>query len=674
LSAIVGVFHRDDQPVDEQVVKRMTAALAHRGPDGSGVWTDTSIGLGHLMLHTTPESLSESQPVVHRDRGLAVTADARIDNRDELIAALGLCARGAGPITDSELILAAYERWETDCPDRLIGDFAFAVWDREKRRLFCARDPVGVKPFYFHAGSRVFAFASEIKALLGVPGVPRKLNELQVAYYLEGVLEDTEITFYEGIMRLPAAHWMVVTAGGLHRSKYWDLDAVADIRYGSDQEYADAFRAHFTEAVRSRLRSARPVGAALSGGLDSSSIVCTARRLLEESGRLPLDSYSAIFPGLPEEERRIVDERGYMEAVIVQGGLRPHFVEADRLSPLTDMDRVAWHHDQAPLGYNLYMSWGLYAEAQRQGTRVYLDGFGGDEAMGGLALFPLFDYVREGEWESFATEVRLLKQRSRAVPRRILTGIAYPRLRELARRGEWRRWREGADQLSTHFGARRWKLALQCGLVPRVVPERVFTHLAARRQPSGEMKLINRAFARRVRLRRHLKALESGRETPVAARQMLQKEYPSPLTEYVMEMADKLAAAFEQVLAYPYFDRRLIEFCIAIPAAQQVRDGLPRSLVRRAMEGILPPEVQWRPGKQNLAPNFERGMRERDRALIEQTLGELLPSLGDYVDVSTVRAAQRRFFADGAAAAAPLDSSVLYHTVVLGRWLVKEFP
>src|SRR3989441_8528576 len=257
-----------------------------------------------------------------------LTADARIDNRAELLAALG---RGV-EATDAELILGAYQRWGERAPEHLLGDFAFAIWDGRREVLFCARDHFGVKPFYYHhAPGRLFAFGSEIKALLALAEVPRRLNETRVADYLVPLLEDKEITFYEEIVRLPPAHRMTVSRDGMRIEQSWALDPTREIRLKSDAEYAAAFREIFTEAVRCRLRSAFPVGSMLSGGLDSSSIVCVARKLLAEDGGGKLHTFSAIFPDVPE-----CDEREYIEAVLGGHGVKPHYVRGDRLSPLAD--------------------------------------------------------------------------------------------------------------------------------------------------------------------------------------------------------------------------------------------------------------------------------------------------------------------------------------------------
>src|SRR5579862_1739106 len=293
MSAIAGVVYLDGRPVNGEP-ERMAERLAHRGPDGSGAWTRGSVGLGHRLRHTTPESLSEAQPVVVRSGRLALVADARIDNRAELLEALSVEPRPA-PISDAELILRAYEAWGDQCPERLLGDFAFAVWDERRQVLFCARDHFGAAPFYYHhAPGRAFIFASEIKALFCCPEVPRRLNEERLSDYLQPMLEDKTATFHQEIHRLAPAHRAVMSRDGIRIEEYWALDPEREIRCSSDAEYAEGFRERFLEAVRCRARSAFPVGSLLSGGLDSSSIACAARMPGMGNGE-PVHTFSAVF-------------------------------------------------------------------------------------------------------------------------------------------------------------------------------------------------------------------------------------------------------------------------------------------------------------------------------------------------------------------------------------------
>ena len=277
MSGVVGIFARDGRPIESLDLQRMLAAIAHRGPDGSGVWLRGSTGLGHRMLWTTPESLRERLPFADETGGLVITADARIDNREELIRLLDLEDRPRASISDSQLILRSYEKWGRRCPEKLLGDFAFAIWDSRLQAVFCARDHLGVKPFTYHSSERLFAFGSEIQAVLCAPVTPRRINEQRIADYLVPIFEDKSITLYQDIFRLPAAHRMTVWADRVEKDCYWSLDPSREMPALSDGDYAEGFREIFSEAVRARSRCPLPVGAMLSGGLDSSSIACSAR-------------------------------------------------------------------------------------------------------------------------------------------------------------------------------------------------------------------------------------------------------------------------------------------------------------------------------------------------------------------------------------------------------------
>ena len=346
MSGIVGIYQRQGEQVSAEQLNSMVESIAHRGTDGSKVWHEGNVGLGHLMLHTTPESLIEELPFCDRLTDTTITADARIDNRNELIDLLDLKRERAEKISDSSLILRAYHKWGRDCPAKLIGDFAFAIWDGREQRFFCARSPMGIKPFYYYCSPTLFAFASEIKALFCLPQITKEINQLRIAYQLTGCFEDEEITFYQDISRLPPAHNLVINRESKTSQEYWALDPNRRLKLGSDREYAEAFRELFVEAVRCRLRSAFPIGSTLSGGLDSSSITCTARKLLAGSDR-ELHTFSAIFPNLPKSDLARIDERYYMNVVKSGGSLKSHDIRADLLDPLLDW---FWQDEEPILG------------------------------------------------------------------------------------------------------------------------------------------------------------------------------------------------------------------------------------------------------------------------------------------------------------------------------------
>lgn len=667
MSAIFGAWQRDGRPLEPAVLACMDARLAHRGADGAATWRDGAVGLGHRLYATTPESWRERQPVVGAGGVLVCVADVRLDNRAELMALLRLRAPEHTAPTDPELVLAAYARWGAACADRLLGDFAFVVWDAHARTLLAARDPMGVRPFYYHCSPRLVVFASEIKALLCHPGVPRDLDELQVAYHLDGQLADRESTIYAAIRRLPAGHLLQVgPAGAPVPRRHWVPVARATLRGSSSDEYAEAFREQFTEAVRCRLRSTRQVGAALSGGLDSSSIACVARDLLPPAAR-PLPTFSAVFPGLPEEERQLADESEWIDAVLATGGLAPHRVHADRIGVLHDLPRVLRHLDQPPIAYNLYMTWGIYEAARDAGVGVFFEGADGDLTVGyGFPL--LVDAVRAGDWARFDREVDALCRRYADIDLRpdfYLKTLILPHLAGLARGGRWREWARLAGELSRRLPASRLRLARTHGLRPLVPPPALARWRRLRGvRPAPSSSLLHPRLQALVW--EHERSTAPVDDGPVDGPTERARAYSEPIYQYMMELGDGCAAAFGLEPRYPFFDRRLLELSLAIPDDERLRDGFTRSVMRRAMAGVLPPAVQWRLPKQDLSPAFRRGLRERDRATLDPLLASDL--LAPYVDRQALRDTAARLHG-AEAQVRQHDAMAAYRAAVLAAWL-----
>ncbi len=212
MSGIVGIVHWDEEPINSNELEQMADTLHHRGPHGRGIWREEYCGLGHRLLWNSPESLREKQPSISADGNCVITADVRLDNREELIQALSLTHRPFADITDSELVLHAYQKWGQACPQKLLGDFAFAIWDSKQKQLFCARDHMGCKPLIYYHSNRIFAFASEVKALFCLERIPKRINEARIADFLVDTLEriDKTSTFYEDIFKLPPAHSLTV--------------------------------------------------------------------------------------------------------------------------------------------------------------------------------------------------------------------------------------------------------------------------------------------------------------------------------------------------------------------------------------------------------------------------------------------------------------------------------
>lgn len=307
MSGIVGIFRRDGAPVERPLLAALTNFLSFRGPDAQEVWLGGTTGFGHTMLRTTREAAHERQPTNLRS-DFWIAADVRLDRRAELIEALvrADCKFDAQHVTDPELILHAYATWREECVDHLRGDFAFALWDARERKLFCARDHFGIKPFFYSAIERQFLFSNTLNCLRAHPDVSDELNEAAIGdFLLFGLNCEIATTTFRDIQRLPPAHFMVVTAHELRKQRYWSPPIDGRIRYSRPEEYVEHFREILKAAVADRLRTDR-VGIFLSGGLDSGSVAAMARELSgTPAGAKELRAYTIFFQSRLREEERV---------------------------------------------------------------------------------------------------------------------------------------------------------------------------------------------------------------------------------------------------------------------------------------------------------------------------------------------------------------------------------
>ncbi|MDT5271714.1 MAG: hypothetical protein QOH49_3900 [Acidobacteriota bacterium] len=626
MSTLVGLYYRDGRAASEALAA-MLDILAHRVADATGTWADGSIGLGQRVLRTTRESLNETLPLADQRARLSLVADARLDNRGELIDELGFANRPAEEVADGELLLAAYERWGEDCPAKLLGDFAFAIWDERRQSLFCARDHFGVRQFYYHCAPKLFACATEIKALFRLSEVPRRLNEARVADYLLSLFEDKSATLYEDIYALPPAHSLTVDRDGVRLREYWKLDPGRDVKYGSDGEYAEAYLELFTEAVRCRMRSAGSIGSALSGGLDSSAITCVARDISASEGKVPLHTFSAVYDGVPE-----CDERRYIDAVLSRGGVTPHFVHPAARGPLTDWEDGLADFDEPPWNPQMALHWAVYDAARREGVRVLLDGFGGDFVVS-YGVGRIADLARRGRWLAALGETSAIARRGGSP----FTGVL---------------WRHALLPLLP-APLRRLRNSLRDG-----------KELAAFRPVP-----LNEEFVRRADLKDRIRSSEGGpgRRVP-SARWRHYEALSSGTYPFSLGVVDRTTAAFGVERRQPFTDRRVIEFCLALPSEQKLRDGWARYVARRALANVLPVEVQWRRGKSDYSTNFHRGLTTRDRGVLAELILDSPGRLVEYVDVAQLRRIHRSYLARPNNA----EGAVLWRAAMLARWLSRS--
>lgn len=643
MSAIAAIYRLNGRPLVKSELAVALDSLEHRGGEDRGLWTDKSVGLGHLMRWTTPESLGEKLPFQGRESRNVITCDARIDNREELIESLSLSNRPKKKITDSEIVLAAYERWGIDCLPKLIGDFVFAIWNEREQTLFASRDPLGVKHFYyFYKPGTIFALASEVKALLKIEGIACELDEQQLGDYLVANFEDKQSTFYKGIKRLPATHALSVGRKELKIWKYWKPDTT-ELRLRSDDEYREAFKERFTAAVKARTRSAFPVGSMLSGGLDSSSISGVASRILSQEDRGPLETFSAVFPTIAKTDPRI-DERRHIDSVISHIDCHPNFVEADAVSPFVDIERLHWHTDH-PVGLPIYMDWEIFKAAERRGVRTILSGFDGDSTVS-YGYEDLANFALRGQFVRLTTEsLRLRKnmpRRSHTLKRlmwhRGISKAIPPSVYSLWRTLRRRRpedFEKSSIAFPLHYNAVRKAFRDEFDLEGRI----------SRLQTAGETEEMSP-------IEHHWNALTSGHFASV------------------LENVEKAAAAFGVEARFPFFDRQLIEFCIALPPGQRLSRGWTRGIFRHSMAGLIPEDVRWRTDKSNIGASVKINMQKLASRLLDRSIEESSGMLEEYVDLDVLKEAYRDYIAD------PLEREsealLMLMSVYLLNWLEQS--
>jgi asparagine synthase (glutamine-hydrolysing) len=329
MSGIYGIYRYDGAPVSPHWLERMRSAMAYYGPHGGANRIEDSIALGHLRLEISPEDPFDKQPC-GGSRGLVVSA-TRLDNRRELLDTFDIAPRDAAETPDGRLVSLAFDRWGEDVAIHLQGDWAMAGWNRSERRFFLARDAFGNSTLYFHEGKGFIAFASSLKALLAVPGVVREPEPLRLAQVLVSWQHDAELTAYKDFRRLVWAQALSVGPEGQTRCwPYWSPEGRDLLNYRRDEDYEEAFLEHYTLAVRSCLRTNKPVAVMLSGGRDSGSITAAAAPLLARQGR-ELTAYTSV-PSLPPSgasEKRMGHEWGQAHATATLAGPNVRHIPVD---------------------------------------------------------------------------------------------------------------------------------------------------------------------------------------------------------------------------------------------------------------------------------------------------------------------------------------------------------
>ena len=540
MSGICGIVNLDGTPIDRHLLQQMTAFMAFRGPDAQDSWADGAAGLGHAMLRTTFESEREQQPF-SLDGKVWITADARIDGRDELKKEIGAGDRDRfGELTDVELILRAYHAWGEDCAKHLIGDFAYAIWDGARKRLFCARDHFGVKPFFYARMGQSLVFSNTLDCVRRHPAVSTTLNDLAISdFLLFETSQDPAATAFADIQRLPPAQSLTWSAEGLNVKRYWSLPTEGEVRYRPAGDYVEHFRELLEIAVADRLRASKVV-VEMSGGLDSTAIAVTAKNLLaRQSAPFELQAQTVVYDRLiPDEERRFAGMAAQMLGIPI------HYCVADDYRLYELYERSGAHFPEPLHEPDGAVSCdALRAQAAR--CRVMLTGWDGDALLSESPKPYFRKLLKEGRVGRLLAGV-------------VRYAISERRLLPLGFRAWLTRARPARDQNAPSYPA--WlNPALEERLGLRARWEQVHAAVPASHpvRPYG-----HRIFAYLMQWSDFFDGYDSG------------------VTRLALECR------------HPLLDLRLVDYCLTLPPLPWC---VKKRILRDAMRGLLPEPVRLRP-------------------------------------------------------------------------------
>ncbi len=552
MCAICGILNFDAQePADGAVIREMAASMIHRGPDDDGFLVDGPVGLGFRRLSII-DLQGGHQPIFNEDGSAAIIFNGEIYNYRDLATSLA----GAGHVfktrSDTETILHAYEQYGEACVEHLRGMFAFAIWDRNKRRLLLARDRLGVKPLYYYYDGRFVAFASEIKALLKVPGIPREVNTEALDQYLSLRYVPGPATMFRHIFRLQPGHLLTADERGVRTHKYWDL-AFPERATQRAEECLEEFRGLFEESVRLRLMAEVPLGVFLSGGLDSSAILAATSKLA--GGRVKTFSvgYEPAGPGEAD-----VSEFDYAR-LAANAFQAEHYEYRLKAREFQDfLPELIWYLDE-PMADPTCIPLHFISRLAREHITVVLSGEGADEILAGYGIYGRM-LALGGLQEAMPRMTGLAARTARFLPSEALR--QYARLAgqsiEEGYRGVCRGFR--AETKRELIGEERWAES----------EARISGTFAGHFRAAGKTSALNR---------------------------MLYVDSKVWLADDLLLKADKMTMANSLELRVPFLDHRLVELAAGLPDEAKLRGGRGKMLLREAMRGVLPDAIIDRPKK-----------------------------------------------------------------------------
>lgn len=601
--------------------------VSHRGPDGRGWRTYESpsgpAALGHRRLAIIDISDAGLQPMADASNRFHLVFNGEIYNYIELRDQLRSLGEKFVSNSDSEVLLRAYMVWGEACLMRLRGMFAFLIWDDRDKRLFAARDRYGIKPLYVLRTSRAIAFSSEIKQLVGLSGFSGRMNIARVHDFLaNGVTDHTEETLFDGVIQLRGGECIAVAAGGGHTAvairRWYPLD-IGQVAM-TEADAAERFRELLTDAVRMHLRSDVPVGSCLSGGLDSSSIVCLMAGMMPGDGKV--NTVSACYG------EKSVDEKPFMDVVVAHAATEPHFIFPRPEDVFQKASDITWHQDEPFGSTSIFAQWCVFEEARRVGVKVMLDGQGADEQLAGYhSAFPY--YLSQLTWQG-----RLVQVARTLAERRRLHGAKLP------------------NQMMRYLAS----------LLPRrlAAPARRVHRMMLQNDWLGSDLIRTSGNAEGAML---VATDRLGIATPTDLMSLCVAMTFASNLQMLLHWEDRNSMAHSIEARVPFLDHPVVEFSLALGNQHKIVGGDTKRVLRRAMVNILPETVRTRRDKLGFATPEQSWFRGPLRGLIKDGVEATLSRYPALLNASGVR----RLACDMLDGRRPVDP-LLWRIVNLGLW------
>jgi asparagine synthase (glutamine-hydrolysing) len=635
MSAIAGIWSFDGGVPVSSACRDMLQALSVYGMDDRAQYDGPSVAMGRCLLRLLPEDSFDRQPLSD-GYVTSLVADIRLDNRAELGNELGLSNEQAAAMADSDMLLAAWQRWRTQCVEHLSGAFSFAVWSQQEQHLFLARDHTGERPLFYASTANCFAFASMPKGLHPLPFVRAEVNEDYIARYLTLADIPIEQTIFRNMLRLPSGCSLSIRREKTELRRHWHTDQLAELRLGSAEEYLECFRERFDRGVRARLRTRGGIGAQLSGGLDSGSVAATAARLLGAQGR-ELTCFTAVprpgFAGAASETHFDDEGAAAEEVAALYPNMRHRRVESSATSFLDILDHNNNLYDHPCFGpSNEVWSNAILDRSRAEGITVLLNGNCGNSTFSydGMAAFST--WFRSGHWGTLARVARQLIRARHISVRSIVRRAVWPSLPFWVRSVTDPHMRG----FSLDYSILRPEIAQQLDL------ERTAFHNLNRNSPDGRTML------------RNLLTYGDVADTPVLSQGGWQIDFRDPT-----------------------YDRHVVEFCLTVPLEEFMRGGQLRSLARRAMVGRLPASTLNRTQRGRQSADWYVNLEAvRGRMAVEMDRLQGSPLTSRLLDLARMRSLIEHWPTSGFAAPAVNSSHhiALTQGFSVGKFLMQYDP